>query len=53
MGAAAYGGRGFKERAGVSCERPIGAASYRQQHNLPTPPPVGGLMAVINIVFLR
>ena len=43
MGATAYGGRGFKGRAAVSGERPIGAASCRQQHNevscQPPPPP--------------
>ena len=42
MGAAACGGKGFKERAGVSGERPIGAVSCRQQHKpgvMPTPPP--------------
>ena len=33
MGTAAYGGKGFKEKAAVSGERPIGAASCRQQHN--------------------
>ena len=33
MGAAAYGGRGFKGRARICDERPIGAASGRQQHN--------------------
>ena len=33
MGAAAYGGKRFKERARVSGERLIGAASCRQQHN--------------------
>ena len=32
MGTAAYGGKGFKERARVSGERPIGAASFRQQY---------------------
>ena len=31
MGTAAYGGKGFKERAAVSGERPIGTASCRQQ----------------------
>ena len=41
MGAAAHGGRGFKGRAEVSGERPIGAASRRQQHNQVScqPPP--------------
>ena len=43
MGAAAYGGKGFRERARVSGERPIGAASCRQQYNQascqPPPPP--------------
>ena len=33
MGAATYGGRGFKPRAGVSGKRPIGAASCKQQRN--------------------
>ena len=33
MGAAAYGGGGFEGRAAVGGERPIGAASCRQQHN--------------------
>ena len=33
MGTAADGGKGFKGRAAVSGERPIGAASCRQQHN--------------------
>ena len=33
MGTAAYGGKGFEGRAAVSDERPIGAASCRQQHN--------------------
>ena len=33
MGAAASGGRGFKERARVSGEMPIGAGGCRQQHN--------------------
>ena len=33
MGTAAYGGKGFEGRAAVSGERPIGAASCRQQHN--------------------
>ena len=46
MGAAADGGRGFKERARVSGEKPIGAARCRQQHNQascqPPPPPDGG-----------
>ena len=40
---APYGGRGFKERARVSGERPIGATRCRQQHNQavrqPPPPP--------------
>ena len=39
MGAAAYGGRGFKARAQVSGERPMGAATCRQQHNRASPPP--------------
>ena len=33
MRGAAYRGKGFKERAGVSGERMIGAARCRQQHN--------------------
>ena len=33
MGAAAYGGKGFKGRAAVSGERPMGASSCRQQHD--------------------
>ena len=33
MGTAAYGGKGFNGRAEVSDERPVGAASCRQQHN--------------------
>ena len=33
MGTATYGGKGCKGRAAVSGERPIGAASCRQQHN--------------------
>ena len=36
MGAAANGGKGFKERARVCGERPIGAASCRQQYNCTT-----------------
>ena len=42
MGTAACGRKGFKGRAAVSGERPIGAASCRQQHNqasCPPPPP--------------
>ena len=42
MGAAAYGGGGFKERAAASGERPIGAASCRQEYNRASchqPPP--------------
>ena len=42
MGAAAYGGKGFRERARVSGERPMGAGSCRQQSTagvMPTPPP--------------
>ena len=45
MGAATCGGRGFKQRAGVSGERPIGAASIRKhsaihcrRHATPPPP---------------
>ena len=50
MGAPAYSGRGFKERARVSGERPIGAASCGQQYNQtscqPLPPEgLGGQMA--------
>ena len=41
MGAAACGGRGFKARARVSGERPIGAASCRQQHNEVSCKPLG------------
>ena len=33
MGTAAYGGKGFKGRAAVIGERPIGAARCRQQPN--------------------
>ena len=33
MGTAAYGGKGFKGRSAVSGEKPIGAASCRQQRN--------------------
>ena len=33
MGTAPYGGNGFKRRAAVSGERPLGAARCRQQHN--------------------
>ena len=44
MGTAACGGRGFKGRAVVSGERPMGAHSCRQQHNQascqPPPPPL-------------
>ena len=42
MGAAACGERGFKGRARVRGERPIGAARRRQQHNQAScpPPPV-------------
>ena len=43
---AACGGRGFKGRAAVSGEGPIGAAGCRQQHNRaschPPPPPGKG-----------
>ena len=31
MGTAAYGGKGFKERARISVGGPIGAASFRKQ----------------------
>ena len=38
VGTAACGGKGLKGRAAVSGERPIGAASCRQQHsNRPLP----------------
>ena len=42
MGTAAYGGKGFKGRAAVTGERPIGAAGCRQQHNRAScqPPPL-------------
>ena len=43
--AAAYGGKGFKGGAAVSGERPIGAASWREQHNqvsCPPPTPIQG-----------
>ena len=47
MGTTAYGGKGFKGRAVVSGERPIGTASCRQQHTqtscqtpLPKQPPI-------------
>ena len=42
MGTAADGGRGVKERARGSGERPIGAASLRQRSTasvMPNPPP--------------
>ena len=41
MGTVAHGGKGFKARAAVSGESPIGAASFRQQHHgiMPLPPP--------------
>ena len=42
MGTAACGGRGFRERTGVSGGRPIGAARCRQQSTagaMPPPPP--------------
>ena len=42
MGAAAYKGKGFKERARVNGERPIGAASCRKQFVMPDPPAGGG-----------
>ena len=44
MGAAAYGGKGLKERARVSGERPTGTASFRQQYNQASchPPPPSG-----------
>ena len=46
MGTAAYGGKGFKGRAVASGERPMGAASCRQQHSQvtcqsPSPNPRG------------
>ena len=44
-GAAACGERGFKESVRPSGERPIGAASFIQQHNQAScqpPPPPGG-----------
>ena len=61
MGTAADGGKGFKERAAVSGERPIGAARCRQQHNQAScpPPPLPphscpqarrGLAAAVNAV---
>ena len=45
MGAAAYGGRRFKERTRVSGERPIGAARCKQQYSAASclPPPRGAL----------
>ena len=39
MGTAAYRGRGFKGRAGVRGEKPIGAARCRKQHNEASCPP--------------
>ena len=39
MGTAAYGGKGFKGMAAVSGNRPIGVASYKQQHTCVIPPP--------------
>ena len=39
MGTAAYGGKGVKGRAADSGERPMGAASRRQQHNPASCPP--------------
>ena len=36
MGAATFGGKGFKERVRVSGERPIGATSCRQQYTQAT-----------------
>ena len=57
MGAAAYGGKGFKERARVSGERPIGAASCRQQYNeascqAPPPPPPTSTLSLYGIPLL-
>ena len=46
MGAATYGGKGFKERAAVSGEKPRGAASCGQQHiqaSRHPPPPLDGV----------
>ena len=52
MGAAAYRGKGFKERARVSSGRPIGAASCRQQYNQascqPPPPPASAQLLIKN-----
>ena len=39
MSTATYGGKGVKERASVSGERSIGAATCRQQYNQVMPPP--------------
>ena len=39
MGAAACGGKGFRGRAVVNGERPMGAARCRQQHNEAASPP--------------
>ena len=39
MGTATYGGEAFKERTRVSAERPIGAASFRQQSMQASAPP--------------
>ena len=52
MGTAAYGGKGFKGRAGESGKRPIGAASFRQQYiqascHLPCPPAISPLPSSI------
>ena len=52
MGVATYEGRGFKERTGVSGERPTGTANFRQQsiqasfESPPPPPPVRWLNKV-------
>ena len=54
IGAATYGGKGFNERARVSGERPMGAASYRQQYNQAScqPPPPRRLTQV-HAAFLK
>ena len=46
MGTAAYGGNGFKGRAAVSGERPIGAASTRRHVN-PPPPLLASLPSIV------